>query len=65
MPPQIAKNLSNLLCDPLEMNRDTDVCPSTKDPSTINIQTEPELCPLAIMKYYFHSLERNSADKRK
>jgi hypothetical protein len=65
VPPQIGGNLSHLICDPPQMDRDLDVCPPTKDPSTINIQAEPELCPLAIVKYYFHSLERNSADKIK
>ncbi|WJX63610.1 hypothetical protein P8452_48473 [Trifolium repens] len=65
VPPQICGNLSHLLCDPPQMGRDLDVCPPTKDSSTINIQAEPELCPLAIVKYYFHSLERNSADKIK
>ncbi|XP_045786550.1 uncharacterized protein LOC123881847 [Trifolium pratense] len=65
VPPQIDSNISHLLTDSQQMNRDLDVCPPTKDPSTVNIQSEPELCPLAIVKYYFHSLERNSADKRK
>ncbi|GAU25957.1 hypothetical protein TSUD_373580 [Trifolium subterraneum] len=63
--PQIDRNLSHLLCDPPQMNQDLDVCPPTKEPSLVNIQVEPELCPLAIVKYYFHSLERNLADKRK
>jgi hypothetical protein len=51
MSPQIERNISRLLCDPPEMNRDSDVCPPTKDPSTVNIQVEPKLCPLAIVKY--------------
>jgi hypothetical protein len=62
---QIDISLSHLLSDLPEMNRDSDACPQTKDPFTVNIQVEPELCPLAIVKCYFHSLERNSDDKRK
>jgi len=64
-PPQIDSNLSHLLSDPPQMSQGFDVCPPTNEPSPVKFQVEPEFCPLAIVKYYCHSLERNSADKRK
>ncbi|RHN56522.1 putative histone acetyltransferase chromatin regulator PHD family [Medicago truncatula] len=64
-PPQIDSNLSHLLSDPPQMSQGFNVCPPTNEPSPVKFQVEPEFCPLAIVKYYCHSLERNSSDKRK
>lgn len=63
-PPQIDRNLSHLASDPPRMNNDLDVCPPTTEPSSVKVQLEPEFCPLAVVKYYLYTIERNSAEKR-
>ncbi|XP_004517273.2 uncharacterized protein [Cicer arietinum] len=61
---QFDSNILNLLSDPPQMKKDLDVNPPTKKPSPVIVEVEPELCPIAVVKYYFHALERNSAEKR-
>lgn len=61
----IDSNLSHMLTDSPQMNQDSDVYPLIGELSPVKVEAKPEICPQAVVNYYLHALQKNSADKRK